>query len=832
MILHYFKVAIRNLIKRRIQYIINIGGLALGFACAVYVYLYIFDELSFDSQHPNADHTYRIVYQQKDSEGNEVINPSALNGWGQYMQENIKGIKSYSYNSRIGWSCSFFVTHKNGEQTTVVSSDVSFVMGNYTEFFYLDMIEGDKRTMLQNANDIVISETAAKELFGDQSALNRQIEFTNQYFFPDHRINLIVRGIFRDLPFNMVYGKSTKYLLNRDVRKPIFERHPSNPSFDNMLSALWRPAITGGVYFQTEPGTDLQAARKQLNVIVNNAITQTNKSPSLVDIQFIPIREIHFSKIPDIIWPEMTGNTQYIIIFLAIGVFILIVSCINFINLSIAQGIQRAKEVGLRKAMGSTVRQIIFQYLQEAFILTGVSMVLGLLIVIMFLQEYSDFTNKDFVISDIFSTPTLSAIFVLWMLVSLLSATYPAFFISSFNPISILKGESSAGKNNLTFRLTLIVFQFAVSFIFVFFAVVVVNQMDNMVNNDLNKAGDQILSIQYGHFAPLDKLEIFKNELSKDPELSLSSIGNHLPRREGFVDISFEVTVPEKNEKTYSWEMLSIGAEFDKVYGLQLVAGSFFSDSETIDSTEVIVNEEVARQLSVRPAELLGVTLGIKHPWTKKEKLFRIRGVIRDFKYKSIHHKIQPLILSVQTDRNADVVFYIKLPKEDIQEKMDFIQQVWKKVMPADAGFLAWFVSSEFNKLYFEENALYRLVRIFTVLAIITTCIGLFGMALFMGERKNKEMAIRKVMGANTTDVLMRMIVPFLKFMFIGCMLSSPAAFFFSSKWLDNFVYKIELNWVIVLYTSCLIFLVTLLAVSLPSFRIANIKPMQTLRQQ
>ncbi len=832
MIRNFFLVAIRNFLKQRSQSLLNVAGLAIGLACCIYVYLYAFDELTYDTQHPDTENTYRLINKDKGPDGTEFINTWVIEGWAHYMKENLKGVKSFSSINRMGWPFSFYYRQTNGEEKIVLSEDVSYVMKNYGDFFYLDLREGDRKTLLEQPTDIIISETAARDLFGNESALNKHLEFSHPFFLENKKTSVVVKGVFRDLPYNIQLGRSTKYMLNREVQKPQFEIWNPNIRFENLLTEMWWPAYAGYVFIQTEKDADLQFLKTNLKIAVNKVATEKLKEPSSIEPQFLKITETHFSDVPNLIWPEMPGNKQYIIIFLTIGAFILLISIINYTNLATARSMRRSKEVAMRKALGSTKRQLIFQFLQESFLITGLSIILALIISIVLLPYYSDFANKDFVVSDIFSLPSVSMLLLLWISVSILSGLYPAFYMASLGTIKILKGSSTTGKVSNTLRQGLMVFQFTISLILIVFTLVVIKQMDEMINNDLNKDGDQVLSIRYGNIAPVNKLNVLQNELARIPDLSISSFGNHLPRREGYTDLSFEVTVPNRNDQKFTWDMMCIGSDFHKVYDLKLIAGRFYDNSTSIDSTEILVNEEVARQLNIDSNELLGQEITVKHRWIKKEYTFKIRGVFKDFKYKSVQNKISPLILSIQKDLANDIIYYVKLPSGKIPENMEVIQKIWKKVMPQDVGMSYWFISDEFNRLYSEENALHDLARVFTILGIITTCIGLFGMSMFIAERRGKEMAIRKVMGADSSTLLTLMVKPFLKLMGIACMIGVPASYYLSNKWLDNFIYKIELSWMITTLSILLILIVTLITISFQSFKVAKAQPVKSLKQE
>ena len=826
---NFLLMAVRIFFRQRVQSILNVAGLAIGLASAMFVFLYVHDELSYDTQHPDPDNTYLIVSKSKHENGEEGVGFGVM-GWALYLKENFEGVKNYALIKRWGWPFSFHASDKNGEDRIVLSEDVSIVSKNYPALFYLDLIEGDKSTIFDHPTDIIISETAAHELFGSESALEKHLRISHRFLLENKKIDVIVKGVFKDLPYNMQYGRTTRFMINIELERPRFEVDKIN--YDDVLTGLVWPALGGHTYIQTSEKVDLNSMAEQLKSEVNKAIKAKDYKYTLTDISFLKITDTHYSDVPDVLYSDMAGNKQYVYIFIIIGLFILLISCVNYTNLATARSTRRNKEVGMRKALGSSRGQLVFQFMQESLLLTGIAIVVAFALVIIFLPGFSTFANKDLIASDLFEPSSLLTIIFLWIVVSLLSGLYPAFYISSLNVIKTLKGSTGSGKSGNRLRQSLMVFQFATSVTLIIFTWVVIRQMEEMINNDLNTTGNQVLSIRYGLNAPSNKLEVFRDELAKDPDLANSSYGNHLPLRNEWGSSLNEVILPQKDAEKYQWDLLRVGPGFPELFGLQLLAGKTFESVPPIDSTEVLVNEEVARQLNRGIDELIGQSFVMKEEWSKREMSFTIRGVIKDFKYKSAYHKIDPLVLSVQRGNGRQIIYYVKLPAGKIQEKIATVEKIWKKVMPEDVGISHWFVDGEFNRLYYEENALYDLSRVFAVLGIITTCIGLFGMSMFMAERRDKEIAIRKVMGASPARVFNMMATSFLKLTSLGCLIALPLAYYASNRWLQDFVYKINLDWVIPSLSVLLILTVTLITISFQSVKIATSNPVNSLRNE
>lgn len=832
MIQNFLLVAARNFFRHRMQSILNTSGLAIGLACAIYVFLYVHDELTYDTQHPDPKNTYRVLTKMKDPEGKEQTRTWAIAGWTHYMKENLKGVKSYSQINTSGWLHSFYYKPKKGEQRVALSEGVVYASKNYTEFFFLDLIAGDKNTLFEEPTNIAISQSEARQLFGDEDPIDKQVEFSHPLRINNAKTTVVVKGVFRDLPYNIQLGKTTKYILNSDLKKVEYERrHPNHP-FESLLTSMWFPAVDGYTYIKTEPGADLAYIKRKTEAEINKAVAAKGKEVSPIGIEFLNITESHFSDIPYLLYPDVKGNRQYVYIFSLIGLFILTISCINYTNLATARGMTRAKEIGIRKAIGSRRIHIVMQFLQEAFFVTGVSVILALVIAILLLPSFNDFARKDFLVTDLLSVTCISAILLLWLIVSVCAGFYPAFHVASFNTIKVLKGVSHSGAGTGVIRQGLMVFQFSVAMILVVFTFVVIQQMDKMINTDLNEAGDQIMTIRYGNVAPYDKLQVLQDEFSKYPDLSVSSFGNYIPRIVGHAPLTYEVTVPGVTTANFTWHMMSVGANYHKVFDLELVAGQFFDPSGTIDSTEILVNEEAARQLNMHPRELTGQQVIVTDVVFNRKYELKIRGVIKDFKYKSIHSRVEPLILSLQKERHGSIAYFVKLLADRIQQGVARVEKIWKQVMPPDIGLKYNFLSDEFNALYFEENTLHDLSRIFTVLAIVTSCLGVFGMSVFLAERRNKEMAIRKVMGANSSDVVQKMVTPFLKMIALACVIGLPVSYYLTKAWLNNYVYKVEMNWLISLLSVLLLAIITIFTVSYQSLKVALANPVEALKYE
>ena len=485
---------------------------------------------------------------------------------------------------------------------------------------------------------------------------------------------------------------------------------------------------------------------------------------------------------------------------------ILLVACINYVNLATARSVTRAKEIGLRKTFGGFRWQLFIQFMLEAFILVVIAAVVALILVILFIPMFNDLTSRTFHVSDLFSLDMLLIATGVIITVSLLAGSYPALFVSGFEPANVLKGKFAFRKGSNVFRQFLTAIQFVVAVMLLAGTVIVVRQMDLMRNSKLNEMGKQIVSIRYGGFTGIaddQKYLAYKQLILQDPEIEAVTLANHLPRLDFFGPISMEMQFPEISEDKHEWFQLNGDYDFPKTFKLNLLAGRDFDHNNIRDSTAILLNESAVKALKLTPETAVGKTvvrpahvMGYQQlDSTAAPVTGFVIGVVEDFPYKSMHQRIDPLAISPKPHSN-DRIIHVRLPGGKIGEKIKVLETKWKQVFPG-FGFDYWFIDEEFGRMYENETQVAEITEKFSTLAILITCVGLYGLAAFLSQQRTKEIGIRKTLGASNAQVLILLLTIFGRLLLIACVVGLPITYYFASEWLAGFSYQTSLSvWV------------------------------------
>ncbi|HRI60490.1 MAG TPA: FtsX-like permease family protein, partial [Saprospiraceae bacterium] len=553
------------------------------------------------------------------------------------------------------------------------------------------------------------------------------------------------------------------------------------------------------------------------------------------------ITDVHFDQEVDWATNHKSANRKYITVFITIAILILVVACINYINLATARSVNRAKEIGLRKTFGGIRLQLFFQFMAESFLMVLGAMLIALLLAMLFLSPFNDVTGKTFSIAHLFSGPMLLIAGGIVVVVTILAGSYPALFVSGFQPAVVLKGKFAFRKGSNTFRQFLTTVQFSVAITLLVGSVVVVRQMDLMRNSKLNEAGKQILSIRYGGFsgpATDAKYATFKNLILQDPEIQSVTLANHLPRLDFFGPIDMRMQFPEINAEQHEWFQLNGDFDFPKTFNMNIIAGRDFDPQRTTDTSAVLLNQAAVKALHLTPEEAVGKTIlrpelsmsfGPRDT-TRAPVSGIVVGVVEDFPYRSMHHKIEPLAISPKP-HTVDRIIHVRLPARNMGAKIAALETAWKQLFP-DFGFDYWFVDEEFGRMYENETQIAQLTKQFSILAMLITCVGLYGLAAFLARQRTKEIGIRKTLGASNRQIMLMLLQVFGKIMLIGCLIGIPIALYLSGRWLKNFEYQTQLTFMLFAGAVGVIGLVTLVTVGFESLRASMTNPVNTLRSE
>lgn len=683
---------------------------------------------------------------------------------------------------------------------------------------------------------MLLCESAAKELFGNEDPINKMVNVSHQFMTNGQKTNMMITGVYRDMPTNS--HLRPKYILN------ILSLKPFIPDLQNLLNTSMADQNENNFWTQSffvcndESKIPLIQADLQKRA---NAILERFQ----LDFKFKPIvRNItaaHFDQ--EINWniASKSADEKYIYVFISIAILILLVACINYVNLATARSVTRAKEIGLRKTFGGFKLQLFTQFIFESFILVLLSALVALLLVILFLPQFNDLTSKRFELGDLFSVDMVMLVGSIVVLVTILAGAYPALFVAGFQPANVLKGKFAFRKGSNTFRQFLTAVQFVVAVILLAGTVIVVKQMDLMRNSKLNETGKQVLSIRYGGFtggADDQKYLAYKQLILQDPEIEAVTLANHLPRLDYFGPINMEMQFPDISEEKYSWFQLNGDFDFPKTFRLKLLAGRDFDAENVKDSTAILLNEAAVKALKLTPENIVGkivVRPAYVLDYGPRDSTAApitgvVIGVVEDFPYKSMHNKIDPLAISPKP-HSDDRIIHVRLPERKIGEKIQMLEAKWKQVYP-DYGFDYWFIDDEFGRMYENETQVAQITKNFSALAILITCVGLYGLAAFFSQQRTKEIGIRKTMGASNSQIVVLLLTIFGKLLLIACVIGLPVTYFLTSRWLEGFAYQTDLSVWVFGGAIFLMVLITFLTVGFETLKASMGNPVTALKHE
>lgn len=831
MLSNYFLLSLRNILKQRGYAVVNTLGLAIGLAAAIFILLYVRDELTFDTMHPKASNTYRMGYWLQFQNGQEEKFPAVPGGWDNYIKDNYEGVTDIA--SYLQWGMPTSMYYEPTDKI-LLTEEIIWAESTIGDVIDIRFIHGDKATALKEPNNIILSESAAYKLFGEEDPLDKTISVSHQWVTNNTKIEMVVKGVYRDFPSNSHIAP--QYIAN------IYALKPFNPQMEIALNEYMGEGEIGmwsQSYFTcTNPEVIpiIQAAlQKRSNEIIERL---------KLDVKFRPIirniTEVHFDKEIDWSVYHKSADKNYMYIFITIAILILVVASINYINLAVAKSVTRAKEIGLRKTFGGQRAQLFLQFMMESFILVMLSVVVAVGLVILFLPQFNALSEKTFNVGHLVEPGMLMIVGMVVLFVTLLGGSYPAFFISGFEPATVLKGKFAFRKGSNVFRQFLIGLQFTVAVILLIGSVILVRQMDLMRNSKLNEAGKQIISIRYGGFggqATDSQYSTYKNMLLQDPQIESVTLANHLPRLDYFGPIGMRYKFPEIQEEDFEWSQLNGDYDFPKTFGLKIIAGRDFDPENVTDSTAIILNEAAVRALKLTPETVLGKSVvRPAHSYyggpdsTSVAVNGKVIGVVEDFPYKSMNHKIDPLGISPRPHFD-DRIIHVRLGAKEMGEKLRVMEQHWKKIFPS-FGFDYWFIDDEFGRMYENETKIAGLTEKFSALAIIITCIGLYGLASFMAQQRTREIGIRKALGSSSGQILALLLSVFAKLLIISSVVAVPVTYLLTSKWLERFAYQTPLSPWVFIVSLLLIAVITLLTVGLETWRAAQANPVKSLRHE
>jgi putative ABC transport system permease protein len=784
----YFKLAYRNITKDKAYSFINITGLAIGLASSILILLWVQNELSYDKFHNNAGQIYRIASNFGDSKSaaNSAGLPAGLEAEMPVIKNTV----------RLGENASTLLEtgHKKFEEKRVLYADASFM-----DMFSYPLVKGDRATALKQVDAILITQEMATKYFGNEDPIGKIIR-------KDNHDNVVVTGVLANIPANSD--------LQFDFVLPMASLAKT---FSDLKTNTW-DNFNLLDYVQLDKSFDPTAANllgleKKINRIYHK---HSPNVKALFALQ--PLTKIHLA-------PERLGdlpghgNAQYVNLFFIIAILILIVACINFMNLATARSARRAKEIGLRKVVGAVRGQLIIQFLSESVFISFLSLVLALGIVILFLPVFNELANRKLTI-DVRDAKLWLSLFGIALLTGLISGSYPALFLSSFKPVKVLKGNVRSMGSNLLFRNTLVVIQFMVSIILLVGTVVIYNQLKFIKNRDPGFEKANLLYI------PMtgdiwNKQQAFKDELSRNPLTGDFAVTSDLPTNLGGWTLSVNWDGKDPSSQM-SFPVMAVNEYFTHTFRIKILTGRSFSGAFKTDSNNYMINEKMAKVMGLNANTAIGKTLTL---WGSKGTIV---GVVNDFNFKPIQQAIEPLVMPF--NKMGGFVVIRTLPGKT-NATIQALAKISQELNPA-YPFKFDFLDQDLSDLYKGEQQMGSIFNLFAILGIFVSCLGLYGLSAFMAEQRTKEIGVRKVLGASVLNLVYLLSSGITRLILIAIVIAIPVSWYAVNNWLSGFAYHINVSWLIFFVAPLAALSIAWLTVSYESVKAAIVNPIKSLRSE
>ncbi len=819
MLKNFILVSWRNILKQRLYSIINLVGLTVGITCFLSIYLYLDDELSYDRFHKEYEKIYRLSYERKNDDGSVEVMGTSGSNWGPRFEERIPEVEAQLRLTHSGYPG--YVKRIN-ETEAFMEPKFYWASDSYFEFFSYPLLQGDPSTILDDISSAVITESSAEKYFGSEDPIGKSMIFS--VFGQD--INFKISGVMMDPPGN-THLKPT-FVANIEglaqAYKEAFDydmMHQDDDAFFFTYLKLSQPSAITKI--EEDWKTYIKA------VFANDE----DEADSFLTARLTPIADMHLS--PEMKWElEAPANASYIPIFSISALLVLIIACINFMNLATARSAKRAKEVGLRKTFGSSKWHLIAQFYCEAVIMSMLAVVLSIGLTLITLPYINDITDKSLTIMSLLNSSSISLLVGLVIGVGLIAGSYPALFLSSFRPMAALRGMFTTGKSAEYIRKGLVVFQFAIALILIISTVTVQNQMNMISSSDLGKNKDRILSVRLGGFGLGDEYEVFRNEVLSDARFESVGIGNHLPRLPHFAYVNNQFRFPELSNEEMDWNGFSIDYDFPITFDLNFIAGRTFDHQLATDSNAVILNEAAVKALNISAEDAIGMTIldrvFLNQQQGEVDQSGKIIGIVKDFPYKSVAEVIEPLAMWGTPD-GFDRIMYIKMTPGDYQSKVAYLESKWHELIPG-LPMEHWFLDYEYGRLYANEWRMSKIFTFFSTITILIAVLGLFALTSYTMEQRKKELGVRKVLGASNGRLVNLLIGHFLRLIALAIVIGIPIAWYFMSEWLAGFAYHVNVDLPTLLIAVGMVTLITLCTVAYDTIKTTRANPIKALRTE
>lgn len=802
---NYLKIAWRNLIKKKAYSFINIFGLGLGVGCCFLIFMYVQDELSYDNYHEKGDHIYRVLHGWEGDPkakapidsywvwGNAPVGPALQNDFPE-----IEKVVQFSGRADILLSVEDKLYQEDG---------ILFMDSTVFDVFSWELVAGDPKTALIAPYSIVLTETTARKYFGDEEALGKTLKGSDA----PGRANpgdYTVTGIMKELPFN------SHFRFNALLSLSTFKK--SRPEiFD-----AWGYVDTYTYFLVNDQFNEANFMAKVPAFLERHKDYPDSKYTIAIE----PLKDAYLRTVAQR-QPGQTGSLANIYVFSVIGLFILVIAIINFMNLSTARSLERCKEVGIRKSIGADRSSLVFQFLGESLLITFLSVIVAAGIVVVALPSMVDFTGKELTIENFINWRAAPYILAGVLLIGLVAGSYPALVLSRFSPVAVLKGITTSNRGGVSLRRVLVIFQFSLSIALIAGTIIVYTQVNHLLDKDLGFDKERMLILDYNYDEEVNnKSEAIKIEMEANPTVLSAAFSRSVPGSH-FPNATTTIQTADGEMKNLTQPIFQVGLDFVNHFGIELVAGRSYSREFPSDSTKaLIINEAAARQYGYQnPADIIGKKFD---QWGRTGEVI---GVVKDFNYISLHQTIQPLTLPFEA--YASRYLSLKIKSENLPQTISELEKIWTRLAP-HRPFMYSFLDDDFNRQYRSDFIFRKLFTTFSCLAILIACLGLLGLATYTAEQRTKEIGIRKVLGADVQTIVLLLSNDFIKLVVVAIIIATPVSWYAMNIWLDGFAYKMEIQaWMFVL-AGVIALSIAVVTISYQSIKSALVNPVNSLRSE
>lgn len=802
MFTHFLKIAYRNLVRRKVYSIINITGLAVGIACCLLITYYVRHELSYDKYNTKGDRIYRVIQTFRTQQKGEKLpppTPEDYQVWGCAPVGPALAAKFPAIEKLVQFTSPWNMLLQTGN-TRIQQENILFMDSTAFDIFSWKMMAGNPHSALQAPNSIVLTKSVSEKLFGKENPVGKSLVVNNGESFQ-------VTGLMEDVPTNSHFTFNALVSMNtfRKWNKDIFE---------------WWGYVDFYTYFTIKQNANIASIEAR----VPEFLKAYDAGPGYT-IAFEKLYDAYLYSLATR-QPGTTGSPSNIYIFAFVALFILVLACINFMNLSTARSMERAKEVGVRKVLGAVRGGLVRQFLSESVILSFVAAIIAVVLAHFTLPLVGELSGKDFTRVSLFSWQMLMWIALFTTVTGLVAGLYPAWFLARFKTMLVLKGVFQTSGKGIALRKVLVVFQFTVSMALIAGTGIIFSQLSHLRHHELGFKRDQMMIIDFGgDFAVQKKIEAVKKALLDHPAVMAASASRAVPG-EFLPNAYTEIQSPEGPMKGNAPLIYEIDFDFIPTFQIPLLAGRAYSRDFPVDSAKsMVINEAAAKMFGyTNPADAVGKKFA---QWGREGTII---GVLKDFNFRSLHLPVEPLTLRYGYPDNLNRIALV-VKADNLSSTLSDLKKIWDQIAP-ERPFLYSFLDDTFNSQYQADASFGRVFSLFSGLAIFIACLGLFGLATFTAEQRTKEIGIRKVLGSSVAGIVTLISKDFMRLVIIAIVVAVPVTYWAMNKWLDDFAYRVQIGPGIFLISALVAIVVALVTISWQSVKAALANPVKSLRNE